>query len=68
MASADSAVESVKIPRISGRILAANADSAVFGLMSSAKDAAGRLAKLRVRLANRARQNMDHLKAKMNKQ
>src|SRR6476646_6931267 len=42
MARADSAVDSVEIPKMSGRSLPENAVSGAFGLISSASDAAGR--------------------------
>jgi hypothetical protein len=42
MARADSAVDSVEIPKMSGRSLPENAVSGAFGLISSARDAVGR--------------------------
>ena len=42
MARADSAFDSVEIPKMSGRNLPENAVSGAFGLISSASDAAGR--------------------------
>ena len=42
MARADSAFDSVEIPKMSGRSLPENAVSGAFGLISSASDAAGR--------------------------
>src|SRR6187399_798216 len=44
-ARADSASDSVEIPRISGRSLPENAVSGAFGLISSARDAVGRAAR-----------------------
>src|SRR5438093_11051814 len=41
MARADSAFDSVEIPKMSGRSLPENAVSGAFGLISSASDAAG---------------------------
>src|SRR5713101_8040996 len=61
---AESAVASVEIPRISGCSFAAKADAGSFGLMSQARDAAGRPAGLMARIAINARRSMKHLQTK----
>src|SRR3954471_8979033 len=66
VARAASAFDSVEMPKMSGRSLPENAVSGAFGLMSSARDAAGREAspntKLMASIETSAWRGMKHLK------
>ena len=61
-ARANSAFDSAEMPRMSGFSFPVNAVSGVFGLMSSASDAAGRDASPMASIETRARRSMNHLK------